>query len=341
MSREWLVRLAVGVWRRRPDSNRRIEVLQTFALATWPRLKLQVNTHDLPNNSLYYPNMIYDLSLTITDNHLAMYWETYKQAKLSEGKQPYTLDKYLICLRKFNDWLFTHDATPDKTLVQQFLVSLQTKGLSPYRVRNYWVALMSFYTWAEEQEYMPNNPMKGVKAPKLPKGTIEVYTDHEVDSILNMATNSSTETIITTFWKTGIRGSELLQIKNSDINMNTQTMHIHGKGSKDRTVPFDNNCAQLLDPLLSTNGTEYTFPTTLTQIRKSLKFYCENCGVDYRGPHCFRHTFACNYLKAGGSPLDLMYILGHSTLAMVNHYSQWLASDRAIENYHKLYATAF
>ncbi len=278
------------------------------------------------------------ITLTTEGNLLAMYWESFKQAKLSEGTLPYTLDKYLICLRKFNDWLFTHDISPEKTTVQQFLVHLQSKGLSSYRVRNYWVALMSFYKWAEEEGHQKDNPMKGVKAPKLPKGTIEIYTHNEIDAILDIAEDTSLETIITVFLKTGIRGSELLQVENSDINMTLQTIHIHGKGSKDRKVPFDNKCATLLSPLLHNHNNEHVFPTNLTQIRKALKFYCGNCGVIYRGPHCFRHTFACNYLKAGGSPLDLMYILGHSTLAMVNHYSQWLASDRAIENYHKIFA---
>ncbi|MCP4608965.1 MAG: tyrosine-type recombinase/integrase [Planctomycetes bacterium] len=283
--------------------------------------------------------MTYNYASVSEDNHLAMYWNTFKQTKLSEGVKEYTLEKYLICLRKFNDWLFVSELEPSPTSVRLFLVHLQDKDLSAFRVRNYWVSMMSFYTWAYDQQYITENPMDRVKAPKLPKRTIEIFTDQEVHALLDSSSDNTFETVITTFWKTGIRGSELLQIKNKDVNIDLQTIHIHGKGSKDRKVPFDNKCAQLIEPILQNNQSSHIFPTNLNQIRKTLKFHCLDIGINYRGPHTFRHTFACNYLKAGGSPLDLMYILGHSTLAMVNHYSQWLASDRAIENYHKIFAT--
>lgn len=276
-------------------------------------------------------------AISIEENILAMYWDYYKQAKEAEGVLSYTLDKYLICLRKFNDWLYIEDTKPNKMAVQGFLADLRDKGLSPYRIRNYWVALMSFYTWADSEGILEKgNPMKGIKAPKLPKGVIQIFTDEEMDAIVDTVKDSDFEAIVTTFWRTGVRGTELLSIKNDDVDMQRQTIHIHGKGAKDRVIPFNSQCKELLSPIVERSG-EYVFPTTLPQIRKTLKESCKSCGVAYRGPHCLRHTFACDYLKKGGSPLDLMHILGHSTLQMVNHYSQWMAGDRAVDNYHQLF----
>ena len=265
-----------------------------------------------------------------------MHWNSYKQAKLAEGVLEYTLDKYFLSLRKFNDYLFIHDIKPTKEAVQQFLNSLHKQGLSPFRIRNVWVALKSFYTYLEIEGLYTDNPMHGVKAPKLPKRTIEIYSNDDINSIVYASRDTLFEIIFTVFVKTGIRGNELLQIRHSDINFLTQTIHIHGKGAKDRSVPFDNQCHDLLMSVYS-GGIDFVFPTNLIYIRKILKSFCNFTSVDYRGLHCFRHTFACNYLKDGGNPLDLMYILGHSTLQMVNHYSQWLAEERAAYNYHKIY----
>ncbi|MCP4707648.1 MAG: tyrosine-type recombinase/integrase [Planctomycetes bacterium] len=200
---------------------------------------------------------------------------------------------------------------------------------------------MSFYTWADTEGILSSpNPMIGVKAPKLPKGIIKIYTTNEIEAMLNEVEDVITYTAISVLWKTGIRGAELLKINRKDIDTAQQTIHIHGKGAKDRLVPYDSYCATLFElRLTNLQRSDQIFPTTIPQIRKSLRYICKLSNVPYRAPHCFRHTFACNYLKAGGSPLDLMYILGHSTLAMVNHYSQWLASDRACDNYHKLFAT--
>lgn len=266
-----------------------------------------------------------------------MHWELFKQAKLSEGVLPYTLNKYFISLRLLNDWLFLEDATPSKAALQRYLAHRMNK-VSAFRVRNDWVAMMSFYSWAEKEKIVIPNPMIDIKAPKLPKGIINIYSDHETTSILEAAKDTILETIITVFLKTGIRGKELLKIQCRDVDMQQRTIHIHGKGAKDRRVPFDGNCASSLSSYLNGNPSNPVFETRIKNIRASLKEICETVEIPYRPPHCFRHTFACNYLKNGGSPLSLKRILGHSTLAMVDHYTQWLADNQAIDEYHKIYA---
>lgn len=266
------------------------------------------------------------------------HWDQYKQVKLAEGVMHYTLDKYFVCLRKWNDYLYYQDVKPTKQAVQNFLAELREKGLSQFRIRNYWVALMSFYSWADAEGYLnEGNPMHGVKAPKLPKRVIQIFSEDEMNSIIDTIKDSDFEAIVTTFWKTGVRGNELLSIKRDDVDMDRQTIHIRGKGAKDRIVPFNYRCKELISPIIRNQESERVFPTTLARVRKALKESCESSDVKYRGPHCLRHTFACDYLKAGGNPLDLMYIMGHSTLHMVNHYSQWVAKERAVEAYHNLY----
>lgn len=263
--------------------------------------------------------------------NISVYWEQYQDAKLSEGILPYTLAKYHICLCKFEQWLRDESSYPSVFSVQRFLSYLRDCGLSQFRIRNYWVALMSFYSWAESAGHISKNPMNGVKSPKLPTKTREIYKDQEVRAILNHTSGIDYRTIIMFYWKTGMRGNELLSADPNDIDLQNRVIRISGKGSRQRIIPFDNECRVLFE-----KNRQYPFSKSLTQVRKRLRVSCLECDIEYRGVHCFRHTFACNYLMEGGNPLDLMYILGHSTLAMVNHYSQWVASERAIHNYHKM-----
>lgn len=260
-----------------------------------------------------------------------MFWEMYREAKLSEGVLTYTLEKYQICLAKFELWLMDTKQTPSTKTVQRFLLYLHEEGLSDFRIRNYWVSLMSFYTWAETEGHITHNPMKGVRAPKLPKKTIEIYRTAEIRRLINHINRIDYQTIFTFYWRTGLRGTELLTTVPDDFNYNERTVHIHGKGSKERVIPFDNECLNLL-----IRNPQHPFDKSLNQVRRKLISYCNESEVRYRGIHCFRHTFACKYLMAGGNPLDLKYILGHSSLAMVDYYTQWVASERAIRAYHKM-----
>lgn len=262
-----------------------------------------------------------------------MIWELYRDAKLSEGVLPYTLKKYHGSLSIFESWLCEHNSIPSTETVQHFLSHLHNNGLSPFRIRNYWIALMSFYTWAETSGHITKNPMKGVRSPKLPKKTIDIYKTDEVRQVIDHTPRIDYQTIFTFYWRTGLRGSELLTTNPDDIDIDSLTIHIRGKGARERVVPFDNECLYLL-----TRNQDHPFDKTMSQVRRMLRKCCDECQVKYRGVHCFRHTFASNYLMAGGNPLDLMYILGHNSLTMVNHYSQWVASARAVISYRKIMA---
>ncbi len=144
------------------------------------------------------------------------------------------------------------------------------------------------------------------------------------------------KTIITLFRYTGLRAGELVSLLPADFDRANRTVKVFGKGSKERVVPFNGECTQILNQYFAVPEIPY-----LTQdgVYYMVKAACRKSGVQFRGLHCFRHTFATDYLERGGNPLDLMRILGHSSLKMTDHYSQWVASQRAISNYHRLFDT--
>ncbi|MDD5094221.1 MAG: tyrosine-type recombinase/integrase [Dehalococcoidia bacterium] len=177
--------------------------------------------------------------------------------------------------------------------------------------------------------------MDKVNAPKTPKGVITIYSDEEVSRMITACGNTRDKIIIAMYANTGLRATELSDTATADIDVRRKIVKVHGKGSKERVIPFNGVCHDLM----TTYGfeSEHMDRLSYSGTYKMVQRVCKRAGVESRGLHCFRHTFACNYLMNGGDPLCLRVLLGHSSLAMTDHYSQWVSQERAIENYRKTF----
>jgi len=263
---------------------------------------------------------------------MEMLIERFITAKLSEGKQPKTCHDYAYCLHEYVKYLHSNNiAHPDKESIQKFLL-YKAPTVSKFRLRNYWVSLKSFYTWADDENLIDINPTLKVRPPKTPKRAIRIYTKHEIILMLSACKSDRDRFIITVYLKTGMRASELLSLHRDDFDMETGTLIVHGKGDKYRPVPFGGEVSQSLE-LLADDVRNLSY----SGMRDMVKRTCKQAGVKYRSPHTLRHTFACDYLLAGGSPLALKKILGHTTMTMVNYYTEWVADIVAAQDYHKLF----
>jgi integrase/recombinase XerD len=137
---------------------------------------------------------------------------------------------------------------------------------------------------------------------------------------------------------TGARISEALALRVSEIDFENLLIKLDGKGRKQRIVPFSFELRKALyrhckefdrkpDSLLFANRTG----TTLARrnVLRDVKVFCRNLGFEppVRTLHSFRHTFAVNYLRRGGSVFHLQKVLGHSTLEMTRRYANLVTAD--------------
>lgn len=137
---------------------------------------------------------------------------------------------------------------------------------------------------------------------------------------------------------TGCRISEALTLRVSEIDMGNMLITLDGKGRKQRIVPFsfelrralfryitDFNRKSDLFLLASRNETQLGRRVML----RDVKLHCKQLGFDppARTLHSFRHTFAVNYLRRGGSVFHLQKVLGHSTLEMTRRYANLMTED--------------
>jgi integrase/recombinase XerD len=136
---------------------------------------------------------------------------------------------------------------------------------------------------------------------------------------------------------TGCRISEALTLRVSDVNFEDLLVTLDGKGRKQRVVPFSFELRKTLfryigeyrkpDSLLFASRTETTLGRR--NVLRDVKVLCRNLGFTPPGRtlHAFRHTFAVNYLRRGGSVFHLQKVLGHSTLEMTRRYANLVTAD--------------
>lgn len=218
--------------------------------------------------------------------------------------------------------------------------------------------LSALYTWAAKLGYVSANVIRTIERPTPEAPPIDPLSHDDVSALLRACnfsrtwkTRAGTATrrptalrdrlIVLLLLDTGVRASELCAITLGDVNLSNHRIRIrHGKGDKPRVVSFGKRTERLLweylqprlpsmrpgDPLLiiSNQGGK---PLDRYRLGRLLADAGKRAGVLNVHPHRFRHTFATNYLRNGGSMLALQDLLGHSDLEMVRRYAHFVESD--------------
>ena len=172
------------------------------------------------------------------------------------------------------------------------------------------------------------------KATPKPKKFVKYLGETQIIEIIERAKkdNRRNYLILLTLWRTGIRCSELCNLKKRDIKENHLTIR-QGKGNKDRIVPIDSHTLDLLSyHTANMSLDEKIFPLSSAQVRNIVHRYQGN---QYCKPHTFRHSYAVHCLKKGMNIRSLQKILGHTDLNTTAIYLDLLADD-IIEDYQKV-----
>jgi integrase/recombinase XerD len=202
----------------------------------------------------------------------------------------------------------------------------------------YFRALRAFYSWlySKKSGYnlnLQDNPMLLIEAPRVEKRLMSSVTEQQVDCLINSADTLRDKCIISLLADSGMRLTELANIKVIDINWDTYTITIWGKGNKQRKAPFTERTAILLKALVANDTTgQNIWGINKFGIQKLLKRFKENTGIPCN-PHSFRRGFACNLHRKGLSTLDIMHLGGWADLSMVLRYTRSITFEDCLEHY--------
>jgi integrase/recombinase XerC len=211
--------------------------------------------------------------------------------------------------------------------------------------------LRSFFRFLCRQNYLNQNFAKAVKTPRLPKKLPSVLQVHEINSFLDFKFEDTAEgerdhAIFELLYATGMRVSEVSGLRTRDLDPESGTMRITGKGKKERTVFFGSTAASAVrrylkrrHELINKTDCEWIFLNSHgkrlseTRIRQILNQYLLKLAMQKRiSPHSFRHSFATHLLNAGADLRWIQELLGHSSLSTTQKYTH-LNVDQLLKTY--------
>jgi len=242
-----------------------------------------------------------------------------------EGLSPRTLEFYCDCLTPFvNCYEITSEG------INSFLSNL-TCGNAKL---NYYRAITVFVHWLIRKDYLKGNPLARVDKPKPAKRILPSLTAEQVNYLIGKADNIRDKAIISLLADSGIRLNEIANIKASDIDWDSYTVTIVGKGNKQRKAPFTERTAKLLQSYLADNhnGDGNIWNMRRYGIQTMLKRLGMETGIKCNA-HSFRRGFACNLHRKGLSTLDIMHLGGWEDLDMVLKYTCSITFEDCLQHY--------
>jgi len=251
-----------------------------------------------------------------------------------EGISPNTLRDYRITLYKA---LSALGLTPSTKAINRFLSSLPCSLGGKY---GYYKDLRAFYNWL----YSPmssgfgfkpeDNPITWVTAPKRPQLILPSFTKEQVELLLEEAPSIRDKAIIALFTESGLRLSELANIRAHDIDWQNRTIRTLGKGNKEGYAPFGSLSEQYIRAWLNESQPNDVSIWGLNKwgIVSMLNRLQEKTGLPCN-PHTFRRTFACLLRKQGVDSLTIKDLGRWESLEMVQRYTRSVRFEDSLKFY--------
>lgn len=228
-----------------------------------------------------------------------------------------------------------------------------TRQVRPSTVQTYHRHLRTFFRWLVSEGVIDASPMDGVAAPLARPDQVQPFAMEQVKALLTAAKRTKNprrdEALVLFLLDTGVRASELCSLVVKDVDMQGRRCSVLGKGNKYRTVYFGGATAKAIWQYLRSDPREVVEPLFLSErgeafTRSGLRQLIERLGDLARieaarcSPHTFRHTFAVEFLRAGGNVFTLQQLLGHTDLKTSNRYVALAQAD--IQNQHRQFSPA-
>jgi integrase/recombinase XerD len=270
---------------------------------------------------------------------------------LERGLSDNTLSAYRSDLTAFLTWL---DAERDRQALQaqrldllDYLAVLSQQGRKPRSTARLLSCLRQFYAHQVRQGRISEDPSSRVEAPRLGRPLPKTLTEREVESLLAAPDTDDPRghrdrTMLEVLYASGLRVSELVNLRPQSVNINQGVVRITGKGDKERLVPLGEEATSWVmeyargsrAAILGTRRSEFLFPTARSECMtrqafwQLIKRYALIAGiVKPLSPHTLRHAFATHLLNHGADLRVVQMLLGHSDLSTTQIYTH-VAKER-------------
>ncbi|MCQ2738688.1 MAG: tyrosine recombinase [bacterium] len=270
--------------------------------------------------------------------------------ELEKGLSINTIDAYRRDLEDFAD-KFDDIKNIDRVSVNRYIRTLRERNYAVTSIIRKIASLRGFFKWTVSSGILSTNPASTLEHPKVPIRLPKVVSVKEIEEMLHSELTFFESLIIELLYSCGLRVSELVNLKNSDIDISSKYLRCFGKGSKERIVPigiqaiekitsylperefilkkFDKNTKRLL---ITENGREVTRQDVYKIIHRVGKTIHKNIS-----PHTLRHSFATHLLENGADLRVVQELLGHSDVSTTQLYTH-VSKKRLKDVYFKINA---
>jgi len=225
---------------------------------------------------------------------------------------------------------------------QKFLVWINEFNISPYSQARIISGLKSFFNFLELEYNLENNPAALIETPRLERKIPDVLDVVEIDNLINAIDHSQAEgtrnkAMLEVLYGCGLRVSELINLKISNLHLEVEFIKIEGKGNKERLIPIGHQAQKYLKTYLEesrphlpikTGSEDYVFlnrrgsPLSRVMVFIIIKDLASKIGLNKKiSPHTFRHSFASHLVEGGADLRAVQDMLGHESITTTEIYT--------------------
>ncbi|MEA5139000.1 tyrosine-type recombinase/integrase [Arcicella rigui] len=281
-----------------------------------------------------------------------------KYIQFEKRSSEHTLTAYRIDMKQFTEYLqksydFSHPQLADFQMIRSWIVSMAEKKVENRSINRKIATLRTFYKFLLKKKIIEKDPMFKVSALKTGKSIPSFVRESELDTLLDDVQFSEDfsgvrdKLVLELLYGTGMRLSEMINLKEQDIDAYKRVLMVLGKRNKQRVIPINEQLLLLIQQykefkiseklvneyLIVTDKGEQCYPVMIQRLTK--KYLSLVTTLTKKSPHILRHSYATHLLNKGADLNAIKDLLGHSSLSATQVYTH-----NSMEKLKKIYEQA-
>lgn len=279
-----------------------------------------------------------------TSSFFTVYLPTYLDyLQVEKGLAPNSLSSYRSDLRHFGHYLQNEALaleSVERVTIVRYFQSLRNAGVSARSVARALAAIRGMFRFLVAERHLGNDPTENIENPKLWSTLPKTLANEEVTALLNAPDRATVQglrdaAMLELLYATGLRVSELINVKIDDLVLDAGFLRTVGKGSKERIVPFGDSARDAILAYLEHGRAELDTrhdpalfltsrgrPMTRQAFWMNIVRYARQAGIrQHISPHVLRHSFATHLLENGADLRSVQMMLGHSDISTTQIYT--------------------
>ncbi|MEW6362966.1 MAG: site-specific tyrosine recombinase XerD [Pyrinomonadaceae bacterium] len=274
---------------------------------------------------------------------------------VEKGLAANSLSAYGRDLREMAEWVAKNGLVIDSLKpedIREWLIDLSRKGISQRTKRRKISSIRGFFKFALAEGHIDTDPSETIESPQIGQYIPAFLSVEDIEMLFSVPETDTDKGILDRallelMYSSGLRVSEVISLRLSDVDTETRVLTCTGKGSKTRKVPVGSAAVEWLNLYLPVRRSLETTsdllfvsntgrPLTRQYVHKMIREYAGQCGLTNVSPHTLRHSFATHLIQNNADIRSVQQMLGHADISTTQIYTHITSEHlkRAYERFH-------